>query len=941
MTRLVHRNLPLVFALVLFADLVAAAPQRSVSNDADRLVSTLAIPGGLDRLLTIAGVVGLTDPGVAMPAFIRAVHVLPDKPRTDLPALFNPAARLRVGDAPVPTPPAGPPDLVPLPLTADWWCAVVLQRQVPAAQLAAAIFTERRPAFIYLGLLSLDDETLAYFAQHGGVIGALSPRGAGAFGQWGRSIHIAQGKVQVPGGDAALWQELVGEAPADPDKFVRALLSKDEGRAAYFYDAVTHLDPARQAFALAATAGAKRADRVKALYSAVANTKAILSSGDWPTVRHPFGPMSIVRQAKVETSGAMAPPASRALWEAVIGGDRSGCRRAASGGPAADAGWLAERIEREFLEVRGHWVATVAFAQRVFAGASQAELPVVCEALNAFPRANGLLLALERMGVRTPADYVAALRFADRAWTGTDRRAAVLRSAQIQGIVQALQQAVSVRALPPERARELLLSLVEVGGAADGTWPPGAIGRWLQATLLRGACPGLASADACLVHLASGDGHPGRTVIEWEDDRYVVDLGAATKVRLERVLRGQHATRIDDGLALLDAAATFAHAHPTGADLERAALVLKSIAPSVVLNDPTLFGHPVPPVRQDLEAAFKAASATASESSRTAAAKSVEEVAQVLLADALASFAYATGIGDPDDAVLMGGNPARQHLFDGKLGPATEAWHLAEEVQAIDRSWLVEGSVLALRTLYPKSWLRRLSVHDPGAAIRPDPQDVRVVGESATAFSPFDLSDEARDQIVAAIRRGRARAAELIASPPALWAAARETGLGEWRCRAALWMHAHLAVLPPARRVDPASYFSRAELLWLGKPTLSADAIDAWGVATRPIDGALGVRMPRWTTWESYQGPRGVGQLATQMADVHLAVAEALSDLKLPAVLAPDVAAQASWDVMAAARMANRDDWFALVRAAQEIPRDRFLDYVSALTAIGPLVPIR
>jgi hypothetical protein len=124
-------------------------------------------------------------------------------------------------------------------------------------------------------------------------------------------------------------------------------------------------------------------------------------------------------------------------------------------------------------------------------------------------------------------------------------------------------------------------------------------------------------------------------------------------------------------------------------------------------------------------------------------------------------------------------------------------------------------------------------------------------------------------------------------------------------------------------------------------PDAPAAVIDAWGVATRTTDGGLSVRMPRTSTWEDYQGPRGVGQLATQMADVHLAVAESLADMKLPAALAPDVAAQASWDVMAAARMAHRDDWFALVRAAQSIPRDRFLDYVSALTAVGPLVPVR
>ncbi len=157
-------------------------------------------------------------------------------------------------------------------------------------------------------------------------------------------------------------------------------------------------------------------------------------------------------------------------------------------------------------------------------------------------------------------------------------------------------------------------------------------------------------------------------------------------------------------------------------------------------------------------------------------------------------------IGDPDDGVLMGGNPARGHLFDSTVGPATPAWHLPEEMQAVDRSWLVEGSALMLRTLYAKSWLRRLEIHDPGAAVRPDPQDVRAVGESVTAFSPFDLTDEGRDQIVAAIRRGRSRVAELIASPPALWKAARAAGVGEWRCRAALWA----ARTPPdARERDP------------------------------------------------------------------------------------------------------------------------------------------
>ncbi len=74
---------------------------------------------------------------------------------------------------------------------------------------------------------------------------------------------------------------------------------------------------------------------------------------------------------------------------------------------------------------------------------------------------------------------------------------------------------------------------------------------------------------------------------------------------------------------------------------------------------------------------------------------------------------------------------------------------------------------------------------------------------------------------------------------------------------------------------------------------------------------------------------------------MHLRVAEELSALKLPAALAPDVAAYAGWDAMTTAAMSDPDDWFALARAAASLPADRFPDYVSALTAIGPLVPAR
>jgi hypothetical protein len=928
--------------LVTAAHMVAAQPQKTALHV--DLVGDAPLPGGVERLLRAAAVPGLTDPAVAIPALIRAVHGLPAKPRTDIPSLFRVVPRLdEVAAAGKSRPAPVASENIPLPLTPDWWSSFVFKRRVAAGELAATILGERRAAFIYLGLMSLDDSTLAHFSAHGSTIAALNDRAVGAFAQWGRSIHIEQGRADVPGGEAAVatWQELVGEPPTDPDRFVRSLLSRDGGRLAAFFDTVSHLDRDRQAFALAAAQGGTRADRVKALYSTVAATSTILTDGDWPVVRHPFGPAALLRQVKVDGEGRMAAPAWRAVWEAAIDVAPTGCAKASGGGAVVDAAWLAQRIEGQFLESRGHWIAAVAFAQRVFPDAASAEMPAACEAIAAFPKNDALLLSLERIGFRQPADYVAILRFTQRTWTGADRRAAVMRTAQLQGIVEVLQRAVSVRALSSLRARELTLSLTKLS-LGDGL-PNGAVGRWLRSSLLREACPGQASVDACLARLVSGEGWPGSKVaaIEWEDERYRVDLGAASAVVLDRVRRAQKATRIDEALDLLTAASLAAPEHPAAADLERAAAIAKAVAPALTLNGPVLFGHPVSSARQAVEGILPGLAPDATDAVRTTVQTTLLNESDLLLADALVSFAYATAIGDPDDAVLMGGNPARGHLFDSTIGPATEPWHLPEEVQALDRSWLVEGSVLMLRTIYSKSWLRRLSIHDPGAAVRPDPQDVRVFGETVTAFSPFDLTDEGRDQIVAAIRRGRVRIAELAASPPALWKAARGAGLGEWRVRAMLWAARTPRESRPPGTSDPSTYFSLAELMWLGEPEASASVIDAWGVATRTIDGALSVRMPRTSTWEDYQGPRGVGQLATQMADVHLAVAEALADMKLPAALAPGISAQATWDVMAAARMAHRDDWFALVRSAQSIPRDRFLDYVSALTATGPLVPAR
>ena len=124
-----------------------------------------------------------------------------------------------------------------------------------------------------------------------------------------------------------------------------------------------------------------------------------------------------------------------------------------------------------------------------------------------------------------------------------------------------------------------------------------------------------------------------------------------------------------------------------------------------------------------------------------------------------------------------------------------------------------------------------------------------------------------------------------------------------------------------------------------GTGFLGQDALDAWGVSVRTTDGSLLPRMPSGHAWEDVQGPRGVGLLPANLADVHLRAAEMLAELGLPASLAPGITLYVVWDVMTAAEMAHPDDWLALVRATRKLPADRTFDYVSTLTATGPLVP--
>ena len=128
------------------------------------------------------------------------------------------------------------------------------------------------------------------------------------------------------------------------------------------------------------------------------------------------------------------------------------------------------------------------------------------------------------------------------------------------------------------------------------------------------------------------------------------------------------------------------------------------------------------------------------------------------------------------------------------------------------------------------------------------------------------------------------------------------------------------------------------ELVLLGRA--GGDLVPSeWGVSRAPLYGSLDLSFPDPPSPQRYSGRSGAGLMATRVADVNLRVLEVLTERRLPIALAPGVLAGALQDVLDGARLAYFDDWLSLARKVQSLGDDEFSDYISALTARGPLVP--
>ena len=184
------------------------------------------------------------------------------------------------------------------------------------------------------------------------------------------------------------------------------------------------------------------------------------------------------------------------------------------------------------------------------------------------------------------------------------------------------------------------------------------------------------------------------------------------------------------------------------------------------------------------------------------------------LGQVLTSIVYAAYIGEPEGTVLAAGTVALRHDLglDRRARPnPLAAWRLAVPSVGGSSGWMLRGLLLVLEAPLAHFALRRLDTTVMPPAPKLTSNERHTAALTVALMRPQAMDAPARDRIVAALERGRARVAALKSNPADLENFARDAGLSEWRRQQLAWTLVN----------DPewvGEQIALLDLFWLGTP---------------------------------------------------------------------------------------------------------------------------
>jgi hypothetical protein len=938
-------------------------------------VYSVVVPGGVAALAAAAGL----DPSIPrarlMLAVIRVVHEW--LPGVDAQTDARRKRVLQHISNPGPSSPAVPAGdgVVPLPLPAESWAYVRGVGAGAPESLLHRILATREASLAYFGLSAMDDQTREYLGASPTALAAVTDAvHAPLLALYGRSLHVHDGVVDVPGGREAvpLWEDAAGVPVTQPAEFLRRVLDKDGGRLALLYDVVAHLEPRARDFVLGLGAAessqpaersgdSRRLERFRALYRACAAALVSWDPRARPFERAGFDAAHVLSLMIMRQDGRPAGPSWRPYWEAVFAPDTPGGQPVRVTGPVSawepvDAAWIIEHVCVTSITLRRQRAETFAFAQRVFPEPAPDSLPDIFVALRGFPRFNMLLLTLERMGITDPATHAAAVRTAERI-SSPDGYRAWSAVTQFQSIIAIIERTRFARAIDAAAANRLVRSVCAVPVTKDGDYG-GGLAAWLERWLLSGGAPGDSAAadradrpaETALLGVMAGAVSTSpfadtarMPTVEWEGQRYRVDPAAETLRRLIAVRERQGGPSLDAVLALIRRSGALLSTAEPDKVWQRSAALVDTAAALQMPQPPKGVGRRAdePDVKGTVAKLRPLVFDRTLKATRLDFERVVGEIhrdADWYLAAVLSAIVYAQHVGPADSPALLGGDPSLRHelgIGDARFDIRADGpWRPPVESRDREAGWRVTGSLLGLDLALGRLALRRVASEEMPPAPRLSDIERRAVVEPVVLLSPFDQADSDMTRLADALARGRRRIAEAGPSGITLERLAEEAGLDEWRLQMLPWMREH----------EPEyilGLWSLSEIAGLGVVDGSGlNGFDAFGGSQWSLRGQLACRFPWRQTWTTLSGRKGSGIVPAMAADLVIAVAESLAAEKLPARLTVGVLSVAAQDLLDRVRVSHADDWAGLTADAQRVVRGRLEDYVAALTSNGPLVPM-